>query len=928
MTYPPRVFPQHDYARDQRLGEEIKGTDLNGDIARICAAIDQLNSFVRGVTTSDGKLNTLNAVRELDVITVQFNSGDGFTGTFPLLQAIDPAVDLVRAWVSGVLTPPLSYTSTTVTFAAAPPAGVNNIEFRIYTNMAGVLDRIQSLVSLLGASYVGYDDNEARYIADNVRDALTEVKRAHDDLVTALGAPEDMLLRDGSRTLTGQWEVNERASVTIPPVAATGSFDLTAQPADADTVTLSDGVTTFTYEFDNNATVAPGNISVTIGATRDATAANLLLAINNSPLAIVATGVSTGPAFNVQLQNEIPRALGNVPILAASAVISAIVGMSGGVDGSFSPALKNHYTLRNLPRSIQDGDVVVHEELADILAQIQAFVDAFLRVDGSNQMVGDLDLGGNQAINMAPGTAPLDGVNKAQLDAVEARIDTDTLAPDGLKDSGVRGTITGPITLGELPTATADSDQTTTPASVTVHTIAGVPRAGAPDHVVNLQQLTETLASVAGASLKSPYALLTTIPRNTVLVGTDGAVVNINAGGTFLATTVTIGAPAVPLRDTFINATGDVSITAAINAPGVVLEISCDGNVTISAAITAKDIRIRAAGTITTTVAGTLTADGNRGVVALDAVSQGMTIAGAITAPLIFTYAVGASVISGTWTAQIGSSGGFQWHTQLGGLTGTYDSMDGGRWGATAGRFGAKTAFYQDTSGAGATPARVVQLVNAVLADYMAAFAGFGGRRGQSTIGNNGFAGGGGGASGGGAGQAGTYDAGVAAPGGIAPQAAAPRPYLLPAAPGGGGGAGQDDVAFGTNPPGVVQGGGQAGGVIVIAVEAALTLTGAVLTTTGVAGAGAAGAGATGGGGGGTVKVSARGTITGGTLSANGGAGPAGAGDGGGGVAFALAPVVAGVVTSATGGTAGQSGALVVPLATLDGWRLAGMLQK
>jgi hypothetical protein len=190
MTYPPRVFPQHDYARDQRLGEDIQGTDLNGDIARICAAIDQLNSFVRGVTTSDGKLNTLNAVRALDVITVQLNSGDGATVTFNLLQAIDPLADLVRAWVGGVLTPPLSYTSTTVTFAVAPAAGVNNIEFRIYTNMAGVLDRIQSLVSLLGASYVGYDDPEARYISDNVRDALTEVKRAHDDLVAALGDPE------------------------------------------------------------------------------------------------------------------------------------------------------------------------------------------------------------------------------------------------------------------------------------------------------------------------------------------------------------------------------------------------------------------------------------------------------------------------------------------------------------------------------------------------------------------------------------------------------------------------------------------------------------------------------------------------------------------------------------------------------------------
>lgn len=69
---------------------------------------------------------------------------------------------------------------------------------------------------------------------------------------------------------------------------ATGTIQLTGLPADGNTVTIGDGTTTITFEFDNNASVGGGNTSVTIGATVMATLDALIAAINASALATTA----------------------------------------------------------------------------------------------------------------------------------------------------------------------------------------------------------------------------------------------------------------------------------------------------------------------------------------------------------------------------------------------------------------------------------------------------------------------------------------------------------------------------------------------------------------------------------------------------------------------------------------------------------------
>lgn len=81
-------------------------------------------------------------------------------------------------------------------------------------------------------------------------------------------------------------------------VKATGYLTLSAQPADGDTITISDGVTPVTFEFDSNAAVSGGNILVTIGTKVINTLDNLLTVVNANAIQVTASLVSDVWRYN------------------------------------------------------------------------------------------------------------------------------------------------------------------------------------------------------------------------------------------------------------------------------------------------------------------------------------------------------------------------------------------------------------------------------------------------------------------------------------------------------------------------------------------------------------------------------------------------------------------------------------------------------
>ena len=115
-----------------------------------------------------------------------------------------------------------------------------------------------------------------------------------------------------------------------PGVAATGTVNFVANPSDGDTITISDGIFTRTFEFDNNATVTAGNTSVTIGGTAALSRTALLNAILASVLAISVTSEDTGDPGLV-LTNESEGTAGNVTI-TETGVSMTVTGMSGGTN--------------------------------------------------------------------------------------------------------------------------------------------------------------------------------------------------------------------------------------------------------------------------------------------------------------------------------------------------------------------------------------------------------------------------------------------------------------------------------------------------------------------------------------------------------------------------------------------------------------------
>lgn len=881
--YPDRYTPQTNFPREEQLTEEISTTALQAEFQRIAESISQIITLARRITTSDGRLKLDQAVRIMDTVTeVAIGTGDGVTTVFPLPAEIDAAVDLLRTFVSGVRTDPLSYNDTSVTFAVAPAGGAP-ITGLVYTNIAGVLDRMQSVVADEGASLIGIADSLGLFSASNVEDALAELAQDLDSLLTALGDIGGYVLRDGSRTLTGQWELNDRTSVTIPPAAAVGTFRINANPADGDYVEIDDGVLTTRFEYDNNAAVTAGAVSVAIGLSAAESATNIAAAINGSPLAVKAE-VS---GQNVALTHEIPYALGNQPIVTSGAAITSVTGMAGGVDGSFSAAYMTHYRVRNSPRSLRDGDVVVHEQLQDVYTQLNSMLTSFLRTDGANQMTGNLNLGGNKAVNAANATVASDLLPLGQAETLIATAGDSKLSLIGTKDTPAEGTLTGPVSLNRVYTETADADQTTTPSSVVVNTIHSVPKPGALGHVANKAYVDE---SIAALSTGDPNTLPDFDMEGDGLGG--GGLANINNGGEFYFANLTIAAAqsiVAPAR-IYVSGNLDLQNTGSITSTSPV-EIIVTGNVTLAGAITCPYFQLIAGGTVSITAAITTETLGSyhyrysdkvpaakggpvdtvgdpagtfpngpsiaeifRAII-IDAAGT-VTISANLTSDDILIKSLGSITVSSTLRAR-------WWLRSLPG-DGTY---------STTGNFydaNYRPICWRDT----VRKYLAVDVVTGSITDHV-------------------------GGSGGTAGGNGGKNGGTPVPAGASVFNGTNRPHLLPTY----------ELARGSHGGGGYSGNqSKAGGRISIYADGDIVATAAQFNADGENAADTPN-GDAGGGGAGVVRIVCKGTLTDGALTAVGGtAGGFGAGAGGGGLAATLASAYAGVQSrTAAAGTGGST---------------------
>lgn len=173
---------------------------------------------------------------------------------------------------------------------------------------------------------------------------------------------------DHVQTIAGSTLVASPASAAVAAsgtIAFSGSSNET--PVDGALVTISDGVRTVTFEFDNDVQLGLPSatrvlIDTTVGSESAKTAANLVKAINSSSLRITATDLSSsnGNVGKIGLVSQVAGTVGNVAITTGFSYINPlsgssilVAGMSNGADAA--PDLAG--TITNLIASINQADL-------------------------------------------------------------------------------------------------------------------------------------------------------------------------------------------------------------------------------------------------------------------------------------------------------------------------------------------------------------------------------------------------------------------------------------------------------------------------------------------------------------------------------------------------------------------------------------------
>ncbi|MEX1024641.1 MAG: hypothetical protein WD226_06140 [Planctomycetota bacterium] len=177
-----------------------------------------------------------------------------------------------------------------------------------------------------------------------------------------------------------RFQLNDKDST--PGSAATGLISFSGIPLDGETFTLTDAQgTSETFEYDNDSTVEPGNLAVTIAIDPDEQALFTLQAIDSSALEIS----TNWPIQAVSLEQQADGTAGNVTIVGNVTNVT-FDGMSGGVDAVAADATLE---AAGFAWSAEGASLTVDYDVVPANG-----VDTF-------SFYGVEDLAGNQAIPMS-----------------------------------------------------------------------------------------------------------------------------------------------------------------------------------------------------------------------------------------------------------------------------------------------------------------------------------------------------------------------------------------------------------------------------------------------------------------------------------------------------------------------------------------------
>lgn len=151
---------------------------------------------------------------------------------------------------------------------------------------------------------------------------------------------------------------------------ATGHIRVAVNAIDTDTVTITVNAVPVIYEFDNNATITPGNIAVTLGGGAAASATNLRAAIVANQGAILASAVHTVDTTDIDLR---VIAAGQAFALAESTAAARLVVQDNGEELAATSRVVYAINRTVTAEDVLRDRIVVRTPLTNIRAWIARF---------------------------------------------------------------------------------------------------------------------------------------------------------------------------------------------------------------------------------------------------------------------------------------------------------------------------------------------------------------------------------------------------------------------------------------------------------------------------------------------------------------------------------------------------------------------------
>ena len=214
MAYPPRPSRRTSYTQSANAGLAFSNANLDAEHNDFVEQIDQLNTFVRGITTASGTLKNLSAATAQALAGSQrFVATDGqtvFTTTITYVAAFNSLnVEVFSQGVridSSLITVANSGGFLQVTI---PAQTLSNIVFvAAFESGAGVLTRLANTASGAdGANMIGVQDTGALIAATTVEGALTEIVTNLNAYIALVGNVAELFKRNGSVAATGDFNL-------------------------------------------------------------------------------------------------------------------------------------------------------------------------------------------------------------------------------------------------------------------------------------------------------------------------------------------------------------------------------------------------------------------------------------------------------------------------------------------------------------------------------------------------------------------------------------------------------------------------------------------------------------------------------------------------------------------------------------------------